>query len=193
MADTTPSLAASLGHVGTRTLVLVRHGQYDTNDGGRLTALGREQAATTARFLEKLRVDAIWASTLPRAKETAAIVAGAFPGKRVKHTRFLCEGMYTKVDGYELTAAERDDDRKRADRAFAMLFKKSRTDRTELVVCHGNLIRYLVCLAIDVPYARWVRMTSHHCALTRVLIRDTGAVRLCSYNETGHLEDGQIT
>jgi serine/threonine-protein phosphatase PGAM5 len=179
--------------VGTRTLVLVRHGQYDTNDGGRLTALGREQAATTGRFLSKLRVDGVWASTLPRARQTAAIVTAGFADAPIKHSRFLCEGLYTKVEGYDIPATERDEDRKRADKAFAMLFKKSRVDRTELVVCHGNLIRYLVCLAIDVPYARWTRMTSHHCAITRVLIRDTGTVRLCSYNETGHLPDELIT
>lgn len=179
--------------MGTRTLVLVRHGQYDANDGGRLTALGREQAAVTGRFLATLEVDGVWASTLPRARETAAIVASAHDGARVKHSRLLCEGMYTKVEGYDIPAAERDEDRKRADKAFALLFKKSRVDRTDLVVCHGNLIRYLVCLALEVPYARWTRMTSNHCAITRVLIRDTGTRRLCSYNETGHLPDELLT
>lgn len=180
--------------MGTRTLVLVRHGQYDTNDGGRLTALGREQAGVTARFLSRLRPDAVWASTLPRARETAAILCADLDGApRIRHSRFLCEGMYTKIDGYDLTPEDREVDRARADRAFAMLFKKSRRDRTELVVCHGNLIRYLVCLAMDVPWARWTRLTSHHCAITRVLVRDSGTVRLCSYNETGHLPESLLT
>lgn len=179
--------------MGTRTLFFVRHGQYDTTDGGRLTPLGREQAGATARFLTRHAFDTIWASTLPRAKETASIVSDVFAKKKVKCTRLLCEGMYTKVAGYDLTPADRAEDRSRADRAFEMLFKRSRTDRTELVVCHGNLIRYLVCRAIDVPYARWMRMTSHHCAITRVLVRHTGSIRLCSYNETGHLPAELLT
>lgn len=179
--------------MGTRTLVLVRHGQYDTNDGGRLTPLGREQAKATATFLGKLSFDAVWASTLPRAKETAAILTEPLGECRVKCSRLLCEGMYTKVEGYDISPEERQSDCARADRAFALLFKKSRRDRTELVVCHGNLIRYLVCLALDVPYARWMRMTSHHCAITRMLVRSTGSIRLCSYNETGHLPAELIT
>lgn len=130
---------------------------------------------------------------MPRAKETAGIICDVFAKKRVRCSRLLCEGMYTKVEGYDLSPAERAEDRARADRAYAMLFKKSRTDRTELVVCHGNLIRYLVCLALDVPYARWMRMTSHHCAITRVLVRGSGSVRLCSYNETAHLPPDMIT
>ncbi len=180
--------------MGTRTLFFVRHGQYDTSDGGRLTPLGREQASATGRFLTRHAFDAVWASTLPRAKETASILGGILANaKRVRCSRLLCEGMYTKVEGYELSAAERAGDRTRADRAFEMLFKKSRTDRTELVVCHGNLIRYLVCRAIDVPFARWMRMTSHHCAITRVLVRASGSIRLCSYNETGHLPAELVT
>ena len=66
-------------------------------------------------------------------------------------------------------------------------------DRFEIVVCHGNLIRYLVCKALEVSPLRWTRMNSNHCALTRVLIRDTGAVRVVSYNETAHLPTRLIT
>jgi hypothetical protein len=36
-------------------------------------------------------------------------------------------------------------------------------------------------------------MNSNHCALTRVLIRDTGAVRVVSYNETAHLPSRLVT
>jgi len=173
--------------VGTRTLVFLRHGQYDAESRGELTALGREQARLTAKYLEGYSFDLVWSSTLPRARETAEIVTTELGGLRVRHTSLLREGLYTKVEGYEVPASERREDRARADAAYAKLVRTSRADRTELVVCHGNLIRYLMCRALHTPVAKWLRMTTSHCGLTRVIVRDTGAVRVVSYNETSHL------
>lgn len=178
--------------MGTRTLVLLRHGQYEP-ENGRLTALGREQARLSAEYLERMPIDAIWSSTLTRAKETAAIVASHRNVGTPRHTGLLREGLYTKLDGYDVPAAERRLDRSRADRAYVKFFRVSRTDRVELVVCHGNLIRYLMCRALNTPVAKWTRMNTNHCGLTRVLIRDTGAVRVVSYNETSHLPLRLIT
>lgn len=183
-------------------MLLVRHGQYATDDGGRLTDRGREQARRTAawlsRHLDGKRIDAIWSSTLPRARETASILANDLNGKiagrtSVRAVGILCEGIYSKIKGYELSARERLEDRARADAAYARFFRTSRSDRLEIVVCHGNLIRYLLCRAIDVPVSRWTRWNSNHCAITRVLVRDTGAVRVVSYNETAHLPDELVT
>ncbi len=177
--------------MGTRTLVLVRHGQYATETGGKLTPLGREQADYTGRFLAgqlaKERIHALWSSTLPRARETASIVGSSLSDLKVRPVSVLREGMYSKVKGYEVPAEERAEDRARADAAYEKFFRTSRTDRLEIVVCHGNLIRYLVCRALHAPVLRWTRMNSSHCSLTRILVRDTGAVRVVSYNETGHL------
>lgn len=183
--------------MGTRNLLLVRHGQYDTDKGGSLTELGREQAAVTGKWIfENLagqRVHAVWSSTLPRARETADIIAKNITRSKVKRVAVLREGMYSKVKGYDVPAAEREEDRNRGDAAFERFFKTTRVDRFELLVCHGNLIRYLVCKAMEIPVLRWTRMNSNHCALTRVLIRDTGAVRVVSYNETAHLPSRLVT
>ena len=179
--------------MGTRTLVFLRHGQYDAEAGGILTPLGREQARLTAKYLEPLRFDTVWSSTLPRAKETADIVADHLGGMRVRHTRLLREGLYTKVEGYAVPASERRDDRARADAAYAKIVRTSRAERLELVVCHGNLIRYFMCRALHTPILKWLRMTTSHCGLSRVLVRDTGAVRVMSYNETSHLPTKLVT
>jgi serine/threonine-protein phosphatase PGAM5 len=182
--------------VGTRTLVLLRHGHYDTDKRGGLTSLGRDQARAAAQWLATIRVHAVWSSTLPRAKETAAIVVKhAYEGRplKVKHTGLLREGIYTRVEGYEIPASEQREDRTRADAAYMKFFRPSRTERTELIVCHGNLIRYLVCKALHTPVAKWLRMTTNHCGITRVLVRDTGAVRVMSYNETAHLPNKLVT
>ena len=165
--------------------------------------MGREQARVTGRFifghLEGQRVDGLWSSTLPRALQTAGIIADSIevgrPSRRskVRSIGVLREGIYSKVKGYEVPASERQEDRERADAAYARFFRTSRRDRLEIVVCHGNLIRYLVCRAIDVPVGRWTRMNSNHCSLTRILVRDTGAVRVVSYNETAHLPAAMVT
>ena len=179
--------------MGTRTVVLLRHGQYEAEGIGSLTALGRAQARAAARYLLGcVPVDVIWASTLVRARETAEIVSAelALP---VKHTRTLREGMYSKIEGYEVPPSERREDRARANSVYEKFFRTSRVDKTDLVVCHGNLIRYLVCKALHAPTGRWIRMTTHHCSLTRIVVRDSGAVRVVSYNETAHLPRRLVT
>jgi serine/threonine-protein phosphatase PGAM5 len=179
--------------MGTRTLFFLRHGQYDAESRGELTPLGREQARLTGKYLETFRFDLVWSSTLPRARETADIVTEHLGGMRVRHTGLLREGLYTKVEGYEVPASERRADRARADAAYAKIVRPSRAERTELVVCHGNLIRYLMCLALHTSVSKWLRMTTSHCGLTRVIVRDTGAVRVVSYNETSHLPNKLVT
>lgn len=179
--------------VATRTLVFLRHGQYEAESRGELTALGREQARITAQHLEAVKFDLIWASTLPRARETADIVAQHLGGMRVRHTGLLREGLYTKIEGYDIPASERREDRARAEAAYAKIVRTSRNERMELVVCHGNLIRYFMCRALHTPIAKWLRMTTSHCGLSRVVVRDTGAVRVMSYNETAHLPAKLVT
>jgi serine/threonine-protein phosphatase PGAM5 len=179
--------------VGTRTLVFLRHGQYDAENGGALTVLGREQARLAGKFLEAFKFDLVWSSTLPRAKETADIVSSQLGGMRVRHNGLLREGLYTKVKGYNIPASERREDRARADAAYAKIVRTSRADRSELVVCHGNLIRYFICRALHTPIAKWLRMTTSHCGLSRLVVRDTGVVRVMSYNETSHLPAKFVT
>jgi len=178
-------------------LLLVRHGHYSLEDGGKLTELGREQAQLTGKWIRDhlagQRVDALWSSTLPRARETATIIGSSIRRSKVRPIALLREGMYSRVKGYEVPASERHEDRARAEAAYARFFRTSRTDRLEVVVCHGNLIRYLVCRAMEIPVVRWTRMNSNHCSMTRILVRDTGAVRVVSYNETAHLPAKMVT
>ena len=175
----------------------MRHGQYLVDDGGKLTELGREQARLTGRWLsERLdgqRVDALWSSTLPRARETASIISESINHSKIRSVGVLREGMYSKIRGYDIPPSERREDRVRADAAYARFFRTSRADRFEIVVCHGNLIRYLLCRAIEVPVVRWTRLNSNHCSMTRIIVRDSGTIRVVSYNETAHLPPKMIT
>jgi serine/threonine-protein phosphatase PGAM5 len=179
-----------------RRLIFMRHGQYDemssARTGGALTALGRRQAKKTAAALRRLEVAAIWCSTLARAKETASFVAAKQPRARLKRTKLLCEVIPTKLPPHiklriPIDATHIKDDKTRADLAYDTLFKATKKSRTEIVVCHGNLIRYLVCRALGIAPKLWMRLDSTHCGLTEFRVLPKGTVRVVRYNDVGHL------
>jgi len=74
---------SSKSRAGVRTLYLVRHGLYDEDDprdpdvGRHLVPEGREQARLVGARLAALpvRITALHASTMTRARETAEIIA----------------------------------------------------------------------------------------------------------------------
>jgi len=176
--------------IAIRRILLVRHGQYDEAGSGRLTALGERQAIVTGRALSGLRVQSIVSSTLVRAVETADILAPSFPDSRVTRSALLCECIPTPLPAslrIEVAKAQIRADRKRADLAFAKFFRPSRKPRTDVIVCHGNIIRYFACRVLEAPARAWVRMQSLHCGITEVVVLPSGDARLVSYNETGHL------
>lgn len=175
-----------------RRLIFVRHGQYDEVITGALTPLGRKQAAHTATALRKLEVSAIWSSTLLRAQETATIVAKKQPRARLKRSKLLCEVVPTTLPKrlarrFLIDVRNVTRDRERADRAYDALFRPARTERTEIVVCHGNLIRYLVCRALGIAPKLWMRLDSTHCGLTEFRVLPRGVVRVVRYNDVGHI------
>ncbi len=170
----------------------MRHGQYEELTTGALTPLGRKQARKTADALRRLSVNVVWTSTLLRAKQTASIVAAKQPRARVRRTSLLCEVIPTKLPPnvklrIPIDAAHVKGDRARADKAFETLFRIARSERTEIVVCHGNLIRYLVCRALGIQPKLWMRLDSTHCGLTEFRVLSHGAVRVVRYNDVGHI------
>ena len=64
--------------MASRFLYLVRHG--DAAEGGRLSDAGEEQARRTGERLKNLPVTQIHRSPLPRAAQTARLIAGWLPG-----------------------------------------------------------------------------------------------------------------
>jgi len=185
--------------VALHTLYLVRHGQYDELDdnigGGGLTLLGRRQASLVAKALSVHKIRHVYTSTMRRAVETAAIVARSFPHATVQKMGVLCEGVPTRMRRMpEFAAAARiRSDRKRADAAFARLFRPVRESRADLVIAHGNIIRYFVCRALGVEPITWVKLGSTHCSVTEVVIEPSGYMRLRSFNETQHLPKAMRT
>jgi broad specificity phosphatase PhoE len=190
--------------MGKRVLYLVRHGQYFTDPEhrkhGHLTPLGRRQAERTARRLAELPIEAIYHSDLPRAAETAAIIAERLPDLPLRSTRLLREfGPPVPTAIRKLWGFGRVD--RKATRAQANALEKKfcvptrrNAGRTELIVAHGNLIRYLVRVALgDRPFG-WLRLGTHNCGITILSIGVTPELSyLIGHNDLGHLPLGMQT
>ena len=179
--------------MGLRTVVLLRHGEYRLDDGPDpgLTLLGQRQARYSEAALRRERFDRVVSSPLVRARETCAEVVGPWKVKPVV-VGILAEGVPTKVTSLGVTAKSAAADRARFDEVFATFFTPARGDTSELLVCHGNLIRYLVAKALGVSARTWTKLVSNHCGITKIFVRDT-RLRVVSYNETSHLPPDAVT
>jgi 2,3-bisphosphoglycerate-dependent phosphoglycerate mutase len=203
-------------------VVLVRHGEaragVDRIIGGDrgcrgLTDRGRAQAAALRDRLTRtseVRPDAVYASTLPRAIETAEIVAEAFPHvSQVRRERGLCEQEPGECDGMHFEAAvERyapdfDDvdcalsPGGESTRAFDARVRRAvdavvdaHSGETVMIVSHGGFISS-ACLyvlgapGLDVvhPFRLWPENTS----LTEFTASSTPPWLLHRYNDAAHL------
>jgi len=178
--------------VAEKTILLVRHGQFDTNDttsdlGPGLTKLGRRQAVVTGKWLSTLPIAQFYSSPLNRAQQTAELIVSCVPGARVTNAPELREVIPTPVPGMRVQNLANH--RASAKMAFAQFFTSpTRDGRLDVLICHGNLIRYLLCRAMGAKASAWLKLgVCHHCALSECRINASGEVRVCSYNDASHL------
>lgn len=179
----------------TRTLYLVRHGQYIAADPGggqteRLTPLGRQQAIRVGKRLREVTFDVMYNSTMPRAVETADVIATLLPPTRRTATATLREGLPSVAAHFEARfrppAAIVKQTRDRMDSAFERFVRPSKKDRHELFVAHGNLIRYFMRKVLGDQETRWWQMDIIQCSLSVIRITPDRRI-LVSYNDVGHL------
>lgn len=199
-----PPVAAAGEQTGVRTLYLIRHGLYDQDDprdadvGKALVPLGREQAALAGARLAALPVKfaALHTSTMTRARETAEIIGAALqmtPQPSVDLRE--CTPPTRRGDIMaRLRAGEGDSCAVQIERAFARYFTPSpQADTSEILVCHGNVIRYCVVLALDVDPLAWLGMNIGNCSLTVIQVNPDGSMRLVSYGDVGHIPPAKQT
>jgi serine/threonine-protein phosphatase PGAM5 len=183
---------------GLRTIVLVRHGVYDENDtrddevGRGLIDLGREQARVTGERLAAWpqRVDVLRASTMTRARQTSEIIGAALkmapiPDRDLRE----CEPPgYGRMDMAGVSAGSKDSCAARLDADFARYFRPSpERDSTEVLVCHGNVIRWLTCRALKADPKLWLGMSLANCSLTVIQVRPDGSCKITAVGDRGHL------
>lgn len=188
-----------------KIIYLVRHGQQDkplpdsNGYGGWLTPLGRRQAKLTGKRLAQLPIDAIHYSTLHRAAETAAIISDYLPNVPMTPSKLLWECLppvspqARRKFFSHLSDAYIKKDNKQAQRAFEKFFKPVRGSkvRREVIVCHGNIIRYFMTCVLRVAPQVWHHADIRNCGITEVVLEPEpklrGHIMLASHGDVGHL------
>ncbi|EAN90648.1 putative phosphoglycerate mutase family member 5 [Trypanosoma cruzi] len=140
----------------------------------------------------------IHVSDMTRAQQTAKLILEAFPShvrRRLAtdaalRERFPCDPepvFRNKYASYK--------DMRAVEGVFEKYFHRSTADESsvEIIVGHANVIRYLVCRALQLPPEAWLRISLSHCSITSIIISGNGHVRLSCLGSAGHLPVDQIT
>ena len=191
---------------GTRTIYLIRHGQYDQADtsdsdiGQELTPLGIAQARLLTVRLNGMPVkfNLLTSSTMTRAKQTAIIINEEFPELKLQQSTLIreCTPPTWRKD---IMADETESDlqmcAKNLEAAFAEYFLPSPdgNDRNDIIVCHGNVIRYFVTKVLKADPMSWLQMSIGNCSLTIIRILPDGSMKLAAYGDMGHIPPNMQT
>jgi serine/threonine-protein phosphatase PGAM5 len=183
----------------THFLYLVRHGQADM-DHGPLSESGQQQARLTGQRLKDVPFSAIYHGPLPRAAQTASLIAADLPGVPVSVCDLAGDYLPPVPDPDRLPphfasfiarfpAAERAAGAKLAAEALERFARPSgdQDDTYELVVTHNFLIGWLFSQALDAPPWRWMGVNQMNCAVTILGYLPESPAALISFNDAGHL------
>lgn len=184
----------------TRTIHLVRHGFYDWDNeddpdvGKGLVELGRQQARLVGARLDGMPIvfTSLQASAMTRARQTAELVATHFPELELKIHRDIRECTMTTrrldimdtLEPGEATACE-----EQLEAAWQRLFQPATAghDEHDIVVCHGNVIRWFVTRALAVDPAAWLGMGVSNGSLTTIQVRADGSCKVLGVGDSGHI------
>jgi serine/threonine-protein phosphatase PGAM5 len=179
-----------------RTIYLVRHGAYDHDttqrsaDGPGLVSLGIAQARLTAARLRTLpqTPKVIVASSMRRARETAAVIHETLPEVKLGLADALRECTPRAAGNTRVSAEAAAACEQQLDAAFANFFVPAvGSDESDVLVCHGNVIRYFVMKALGVDSTRWLQMTVGNASITVIRVDPTGMLQVISVGDVGHL------
>ena len=173
------------------TLLLARHGETDWNRELRiqgssdieLNDLGRRQAQSLAQELTDVDLDAVYASDLARARQTAEAVAAThalevrFDARLRERSFGSWEGL-TREDIAELPDGSHHDgetDEEVRARVLEAINEIAAAHPGEqvLVVSHGGALNALWHHALGVRVERWA-----NCAVYKLAVRDNGFVEI---------------
>jgi broad specificity phosphatase PhoE len=182
-------------------LFLLRHGEVDTRYhrvfGGRidmdLSPRGREQAELLARYLKRVRLDAIYVSPKKRAQQTLAPLAAlqAPAPVTLPDLREVDFGDWTgltweqvqekfgvsafdwlhRLDQAAIPGAESAQQfRARVEPCLRQILSEC-PGRTVGVVCHGGVIRMLLAILLDLPVPQTANFHIEYASLSIVTCR----------------------
>ncbi|HEX7706145.1 MAG TPA: histidine phosphatase family protein [Thermoanaerobaculia bacterium] len=198
------SQATEAPQPAARTILLIRHGAYvadpaNPSPGPGLSPLGVAQARLAAARIAGLTgtPDALFTSPMTRAHETAKVIAADLPGVPLEIVPDLAE-CTPATRRKEVTARETPEKMAecaaRLDGLFNARFIPSRgTPRREILVCHGNVIRYLTTRALGVDTEAWLEMSVGHASVTEIIVEPDGRFKVISLGDTGHIPPNLLT
>jgi len=186
-----------------RYLYLTRHGEA-TPDESTLTGNGRRQAALLGERLRGSPVSVIHHGPLPRAEQTARLVAdrlGDVPlhrseaaGDYIPHLPRkeelppdAADVLLRRLAAFSVEERERGPELAREALTRFTGPVDGDQPRHELVVTHNFLVGWLVRAALDAPRWRWMGLNHANAALTVIRYAPGRPPSVLLYNDTGHL------
>ncbi len=181
-----------------RTIYLIRHGHYDADPqadpelGPGISALGVAQARLLGARLAQVRdFDQLHVSPMQRAQDTAASLLPSLPGTATQTLADLRECTPTprrRGAVSDVEPAEQARCQAQLERVFSAHFKPAvGSERRELMVCHGNVIRYLITRALGVDSEAWLEMSVGHSSISQIRIEADGGYKVIAVGDVGHL------
>ncbi|HWS39543.1 MAG TPA: histidine phosphatase family protein [Actinoplanes sp.] len=160
---------------GVRHLWIARHALATADDG--LSPAGEQQAELLGERLAGVPFTAVHHSPLPRAVQTARLVAAHLPGVPVEPAGELDDRVPT--DEPAASAA-----------MIARFTGPAPADRYDLVVTHAFQVAWFVREALGAPAERWRDLIPANTGLTVIRYLPDGRTRLIVFNDLSHLPPG---
>lgn len=193
-----------------------RQAEYTGQRLAKMVATNRTIASDEGKDIDTLagpcRIKAIHVSDMARAKETASIIASQLDPAFFSLTNSLTDPdpllnealpspiipKRPDVGTIEEQAKEIDANHDRIEIAFRKYIHRAdscegkKDDNSpehefELIVGHGNVIRYFVFRALQLPPEAWLRLSLFNCSITYLVIQPDGRVTVRLVGDTGHI------
>lgn len=199
-------LSAQQESKGIRTIYLIRHGDYaPQNDSlpdseNIFTPLGIAQACLVSTRLKSMNIifNSLTSSTMTRAKQTALVINKDFPELKLEQSNLIMEctpPSWRKDVMAGVDTSEKGECVENLEQAFQKYFIPSPDDknRNDIIVCHGNVIRYFVTKVLKVDTMAWLQMSISNCSLTIIRILPDGTMKLDAFSDYGHIPENMRT
>lgn len=156
-------------------IYLIRHAKHDKDSkDGSLTKKGIDQAKNLKKYLAKKEFDHIFISTKTRTKQTAE---ESLPKKIQEKTVY--DDRIREIHGDVISTTKNNDrtknDKKRLNEFYNQI---SKLKGNTLVICHGNVQRYILSKILGVKSNSFYKFAFRNTGVTRIRIKNEETVIL---------------